>query len=1133
MMMRRLLLGIISLAIILACYLLYTMLFTPPVVPEPVRTTDPVKVPPRKMANLPSKPINIANPEDVVMAGEGDKPYFERYSQGRLLYQFRSDHWKPIESTPGRFALEKPELRLFMRGGQLMQVSASEGEIEVVQTKRSRPGEPRAGELRGKVHIFIDRGTDPNRSDPELRPEDIVHIWLDHVKFDLIRNTIQSDSLIKVESDEVDMTGQSIFIRWTGATNQIEEITIRRGDKLILRQGLDLIRPDMPFTQNSRKAAGGRGNFFGVAGNAPIDGDFGGRAFLSRNVVAKSEFVPNRRPAEPATKPLATAEATARDSAKSTTQPRAAKSYDLVFTSAVKLFQYDGPRQVGTMTCDRLHVIFDLPRGSESQALGSRPATTRQARQLAKDDKRLEIFWEGPLQMKPIVLPYSPVRRFHIEATGQPIQIDQAEQGSVRCKVLKYHQESKRLFLDGTTDEPVKVAQVGTAENPDRTIVAVHLFYDRKLGIASGTGPGYMQQDAKTARPAAPGASDLASFTSLQSSTQKIKVLWMEGFRLNFGEFVRMDAAGQSTKQYLKRAEFRGSAQMLRQDDVMAGDLVVLNFQPPASSEDTGDKISTLHAERGVVLRSGRQEITCGLLDVEFGEGNFGRIPKVARARQKVRARERQRVIAGDLLTAYMEDRQVPVPMPAPGLGHTGPARKTRMKTEIVLREVDAAGNVRIHDRDSAQKVEVDCQKLHAMLDPDGKIRWCYLEGTDQKWARAELRDNVIAGRKVTMDLATEEMSIPGPGELQFVNNQDIDGARLSKPTPIAINWSESMKLTGGTKNQGTFLGNARVRSNRSTLYCDKLLVDFENAEPTAEKPAAEAKPRYAILQRILGKTTEESSNIQLPVARKRPTYIQGFPAPGKKIVIQNVAREGDRLDSRTTLTGNEITLDMAGQRMNVPGVGNLFIEDYRARAKTDRAAEAAGKSREAKLPLARDPFGADMQAMGPTQTVFSWKTGLTYQLDTRTALFDGQVSMLLVAGKSIVPDSAGNYKLDQLTRHATLYCDNLKVEFMKGAFAFSGQAGPETEIGKLKSIIATGSVNLQDKPRSVIAQRVMYNQKDNAVAVYGTEKEPAYLYEEDDQTGQYRTWSGPFILWDRANNHIVAPNAAITTTMQ
>jgi len=1120
MLIKRIMLAFISLAIILAFYFLYAVLFAPPTIQRQTGKVERMKIPARRPAASSSNPIDIRNPEEALLAGEGDKPYFERYVRGHLLYQFWSDHWKP-SGTPGRFTLSKPELRLFMRGGQILQVSATEGEIEVNQSKASRP-EPKRGELRGKVHIFIDRATDPKRSAPELRPEDILHIWMDRVKFDLVRNVIESDSPVTLESEEASMTGEALSICWNEVTNLIEDITIKRGEKLVLRQGIDFANPDMPFGKGARKGQPAATDFGPGDAKGASASAVGSRMMLSRHTVSHSEFVRARPATRPTTQP-ASAPGLLRRKSVASTQPKSSKSYDLVFTSAVRIHQYDGKNQTGQMTCDRLHILFDVSSSTDSKADGTRKPTTQKAKQKSKDDKRLEIFWEGPLQVKPANMPYSPVQRFHVIALGQPVKIDQAGQGAVQCKKLTYFQETKQLWLDGTTDDPVRVTQ-----DQDRTIVAAHLFYDRKLGIASGTGPGFMQQ--RSAPKKTP--EQMASLTSLagDAAGQKMTVLWKEGFSLSFGEYERKDTTGISTRQYLKRAEFRGEAKMQRSAEVMAGDLVKLTFLRPGTEETSaGEQISSLHAERNVLLQSDQQRINCDNLDVEFGDGNFGRIPRLAKATGHVTARERKRVISADALTATLEDRQVlPTTNAAkPMETAAGISEKPKSKTRIVLKEIDANGNVSIDDPDQPMSIRSD--KMHAILNPDGQLKWCYLEGTPTHWATANMKDNAISGEKITMDMTTEQVDVPCPGELQFVNRQDIEGSRLTKPTKIAINWAGSMKLMGGKTNQGTFLGNASARSDRTTLFCERMVVDFEDNQQVEKAPTETGKSMFWIFPRLIGqKTTESSATVQLPVTRKRPRYIQAFPQAGKRISIIYVDREGGRVTARRTLWGDELSLDFATQKLTIPGAGTLFLEDYRLPKKAVTAAKTDENI------VMTDPFGSETESSGPSQTRFAWRTGLTYLLDTQTAIFDGAVTMLHASGGNILAEQGIAKETTEKVppRVATLTCENLKVEFMRGALGLGDQPDRTAAAG-LRSVLATGAVNLQDKPRSILAHRLMYNQADKTIAVYGNDQDPAYLYEENDETGQSTVYTGPWIMWDRAKNEIHAPDVSIISTLR
>jgi lipopolysaccharide export system protein LptA len=1120
-MIRKAMLAVVSLAILVACYFLYNMFFGMPVEHRAIVENDDAPMV-AKATSQPSRSVGtLMEPKAAVMSGEGDEAFFERWERGRLLYQFRSVHWKPADPTKtGTYDLEKPELRLFMRGGQILHVSADEGKIEGSQ--KTTKFEPRRGALKGNIHIYLDRGTDPKRTAAEMRPGDIIHIWLNEVRFDLENNRLDTDDPINIEADEAALIGEGLSITWNNVTNQIEEITIRKGEKMILYRGADMLGIKMPGVEKDKKAKSQEQAEEDAKLNALAKTSAGrsiGTKFMATPLAVKKSRIRLPEPVEESTASAPASGPTSKPKVKTS------RSYKLTFTSDVKINQYDGEEITGSLVCDRLSVSFDLPKGTDSDALTSQPGDKAKDK-FQKNGKRLEITWQGPMEIRPEDMGFSEIRRFHILASGQDIHIDQKSQGSVRCKKLTYFEELKQVWLDGTIEDPVNISQ-----GESRTIVAAHLFFDRKQGIATGEGPGFMQEigSEKSKASVDNGSGDMLSLSSLQSDGQKMKVLWNEGFKLTFGEMESESAndVAKEAKTYIKYAEFRGKARMEGSGMLMKGDLLVLNFIAPKPGEKAESRLDSLRAERDVLLKSEGQEITCENLDVTFADG---RNPEVAHAKGKVRATEKRRLIVADELFAKMSSEKSEfLAQNMPGQKHV---KKT--KTRVVIREVEATGNVGI--RDPEQPLRVNCENLQASFDAQRTIQLCNLTGTTKKWASADLpNDYYISGEKIMLNLASEEIDVPGPGKLRFANDQDIEGTKHEK-VYINVKWATSMKMSGGSKNQGIFLGKTTVRSDFTTLYCDKMVIDFDNA-PAEDKPVQQAAvpARKSIwnLSRFteLVQTQKKDEEIRLPVTRKRPTYIQAWPEEGKKLSIQYAKREKRELLNRSTLWGNELAIDLIGNKINIPGEGVFLVENMQQGKKGGAGKPKASQDGNKVAPQA--PFGDDMKSDSPSLTRFTWRNGLTYLMDNKTAVFDGAVNMLHVSGGNIYDAKTGSFELKDKKpeRETSLTCDNLKVEFMKGAFGFSG--GNEARSLDLASVVATGSVHLQDSPRSVIAPQLTYNRKEKIVVVRGTEGNPAYLYEEKGQTGQYMMWEGPIITWDQATDEIHAPGAAITTTLQ
>ncbi len=1111
-MFRRLSLAAISLAIFVGLYFLYVTLLATPLEEQQAAAPEPVDLATLEASTKPA--VAVGPGQDLVMGGQGQKSWIYRWTEGRLLYQFRVDAWESVGDN--RFQLTNPELRYFSRSGEIVHVSAPEGLIEGRQSSDNQP-EPQRGTLKGKVHVFIDRGTNPERGEPELRPEDVVHIWLDSVDFDLEKSIIISDSPLQVDSDEAELTGRGLTVRWNETTNELEEITIAEGDKLIWRMESDMLQIGLPGSTPKKKgqseaAAGLLGKLAGTAG-----------------VVAQKAGLPvgapQTAPAEPP-EPQPQVEAQSPETlpaqTQPTTQPRA-RAFEIAFGSDVSIFNYDGPKLVGKATCDELNLV--ITRIKKSKTEEEKEESEKPRKRIPRDGKRLEIFWSGPLVMKPAPPP-EPVRKgILVRAIGQsqPVDFEQTGEVKLRCKKLVYQVASKQGELYGTAEEPVKIE-----EGEGRTIVATRMFYDYEAGLAHGEGPGYMQQ-VKPESPR-PGLSGVGNLTSMMANGKKRMVLWQEGFVLNFGKYRKWSEGGWKDQPYLERAEFRGAARMSEPSQNMAGELIVMDFFKPEvlpGQDEPNPSPSTVHVEKNVTLQSEDQQIDCDVLDVTFVRSGDESVPSVAEASGTVKVRQGQRLVEADQIVAHMEQAAMATA--------TQPAAESRpeglARSDVRISRFEAEGDVRMTDPDDDRKVE--CRKIDCRIGQNNVLEWCYLEGEPKAWASVVSREYAIAGHTVTMDLTTEQVDVPGAGELQFVSEQDIEGSRVRKGqgVPILINWSESMQLRGTETNQGTFLGGVTVRSRDTTLSnCERLIVDFEQRpeEPKAEEPARPEQPelenlkRFWVFARSLGGRREEAPSVQLPVMRKQPVYIQAFPKEGEQIEVVNERREGETVLSRATLFGQSVTIDLAAQRLNVPSHGRLLIGDF------ERDSSGGGQS--ASL---RDPFGQDLRSGGPSQTAFEWQTGLTYLLDSRVAIFDGDVRMVHVADENLLKwlsaepaQGDGQGQPVKPDRWVDLTCQMLKVEFIRGAFGGSG--GVQAGAAELKQIDATGTVKLEEGRRTVMAQQLRYDGPSDLIVVYGSNIDPAYIIEENPETAEGTMWKGPRVVWNRRTNEIRAPKSQV-----
>jgi len=1146
-MLRRIIIAAISLSIIVAFYVLYTMLFSVPVAEQaknPAEALPPIP----KVATMPAVPSDRL--QQALMRREGEKLWFDRRDskQERLLYQFASDHWWWISEH--ELDLENPALRVFLKDGKILHVTAQTGRIEVQQVQR-KDIEVQRGKLSGEVHIWIDLSNDPERSDPELRSEDIVHIRLDKVAFDLEKGVLTSDSEIVVESDVVELLGKNIRITWDQTTNQLNELTIDKGEKLILPM---------------------RAGFFPQAGSsAPADPSAPG--LLTRwRAMAK---LPGAAPIEAVSKETETPPAVSAPQSQPTTSTAPARGkprpFILTFERDVHVSQYQrteagGSKLASTLAADTLNVLFDM-RSMGEQNGDRKSGKDRKPKQRKEDADRVEIVWGGQLKMVPETLeePLSTdsaratqsaarpttrptqtasstqptelqARRFHVIATGRAVRFAQIGEFDVVCNRMTYKGESKQLELVGL-DEPVTIH-----ERSNITIVGTKLFYDHQdgSGTARGEGPGYMQQRSEPEHVGTPEAiskvAGLINRPTTQSSAREMTVRWEESFQVDFGTYRRYGHG--SDERYIRRAQFQGAAKMTRpptseglgterrEGEHLEAEQIVLDVLPPEPGEKDwklAKKMQRLRANDKVLMSSADQEITCDDLAVDFAPGSEGQVPRVAEAKGRVKVRENQRHIEADHLLAELRERKVTAAANRKLSGSEGSEKSivkvaannkpAESKVKTALSRVDAQGNVHIVDQ--VQKLDAECDKLRCAFDPESTsqaMEWCELEGPAEGWAVARVGDRFIKGRKITFDVKTEQAKVPGPGELQFVSDQDIDGQQRNETVPILISWTDSMALQGRETNHGEFKGQVKVKGKNTTLDCSRLLVDFEAGEQKTEQ-----SPRlkgFVSLSRWFKSKPADQARVELPA--KRLIGFQALPDEGKEIEMVYRLEKDGKLASETRIVGQELVGDMAASCLKIPGSGVLLIKDYSVPTSQEE------KGTNTSMAPLRNPFGTKLKSGGPSVTGFSWQTGLTYFLNTRIAILDGRVQMRHVEGESVLallknPSEDPSRKSSD--RRVDLDCQNLEVKFLRGAIG-SSKSTPGG--GELESLRATGAVYLKDGPQSIIAKEVRYDREDDIILIHGSQTEPARVfYLESAETGRVGRVEGPLLILDRRQEQI------------
>jgi lipopolysaccharide export system protein LptA len=350
--------------------------------------------------------LSVANVLEV-SPGEGVELTFYDDQTGLPTQRFVCREWTPVAGTTNEVAVSGPQLKLWLRNGMIATLSAAEGYLTVDRLETG-PGQPRFGSLRGDVRIEVDRSTQRDRLPLEQRPDDLLTVVLDDLRFDLDLGEVRSDGPLEIVSRDFELAGTGLDLVWNRVENMVESLRIRQGEHLVLRRGAGLF--ETPRT---------------AAGSAPAE----------QAVAAES-------------------------------------AYECTLTGQVVVEQYEGERLVGGLTAEQLRLLFDvgrdagrpaaadgLPYRSEQAVATLAPAEeeTRAApglpvvESVATLERRLVVQWAGPLRLDPVApVAGGPLRR-QFEADGEVVTLTHAD-GRVACGRLEYYDETQQVWLHAQPD---------------------------------------------------------------------------------------------------------------------------------------------------------------------------------------------------------------------------------------------------------------------------------------------------------------------------------------------------------------------------------------------------------------------------------------------------------------------------------------------------------------------------------------------------------------------------------------------------------------------------------------------------------------------------------------------------------
>ncbi len=1022
---------------------------------------------------------------------------------GVVYYQYDEDHNLQAKYTAAKsekvgdkLYLTDPKVQLYLRDGEIITIQAQRGIITIEEAAGKR--NIRSGLLRDEksVRVTIDRSRDldPNRPPLEQRPDDAIRIFVDEeVRFDNDMLTIESDGEVRVSSKEADITGQGLRIAWNESPRQLRELRIIRGDRMVIREdqgrfigkmslpggvepGYGEDRPDEPARDATTKPA--------ESATRP--------ATTTEPSIARAE-TPTSMPTTAST----TAPASAPTTVPAGPAPIMPDTYVVTFSDNVLVTS--GDRKMKGADELRLVLEFKSPRRQERQSpdqstrpAGETPASKPADRTPASKPadvkaattqpaEEMVITWTGPLVIKPFRNRQKPVsKRFDVTATGKTLTLSDGKSTAV-CKSFEFRSPGRGGVLIGTPEEPVEL----TMEGGER-ITVPQVRFNSTTGAVNldGAGKMYLPDSASrgflSTRPAEKADGD--------DERQELVITWKKNVVASLGRRQVKTSDGIEDEDFLREAAFVGDVNVRQgKTQNMQADELTVKFHQPTSADEKVNRIASLYAEGNVDMKDTErgEYIKSQTLDIKMSGPDEERLyPRTVVATGNVSALQGKREIKArqsmTITFAAQKDEK------------TG-------KIEIEPQRLDAAGDVKIIDRSEEDTVFIDAETLTSDL----SAKTATLEG---KPATVRQKDNIIRGEKIFFDQAKESANVDGAGSLRFYTDRDFNGNKLDKPKPMDIAWDEEMDHRGKERT-AIIIGAVNLKMSGDELKCGKVTIVFAKPEDpkddAATKPSATTKPaEFASLRPQKIKTVTAEKNVRLESQRRDK---DGF-------LLQRVKLRSERVIY-------EVDLGV----LKCPEAGTLSAEDYNPPEK-----KKAGQR--------KDDLTGNIDR--PSQSAFQWSESMKMDQTIRTVWMSGKVIMVHRSGANVVLAEKLNVrKWDKLPagRKTRLDCEKMKACFAKPEKKADGKEASDRSgpaVGPLDLFDATGDVKLEDGPRQVFCQRILYQRISDTAIIWGSlpgkPVKNAEMYYRDAQRGVLNSWKSPKLIWHRKNNRVEARDADI-----
>jgi hypothetical protein len=1025
-----------------------------------------------------------------------------------------------VQSLPEVAAADKP-----LAAGQGMSPSGRGPAM-------SPPQAPSSGRLNGVViEVFeTENGTEP-----------VVTLTTNNIVFDNETFRISTEAYtgadgklvepdqvpVEVEGRDVDFYGRGLTVRWNDLDERLELLRIAHGERLVIKNVEALSKegglPAAVPTTHPASAARPQPLWWALASADPA----AALALAAADKIARPN-TPTSKPARRKHKPSEgdkeepTYRATFEDDVRvvqGEQQLAVAKLMNVDFLLGQKK-----PAPAATQPAAS-QPASSQPVATQPVAAGS--ATTRAATTQPNADETdvattqpttapaqqpVTVYWTGELNVMPLVSggpstapttapaaatePLTPGEA-RVELVGAPVLLTR-DQLEVRTARFIYRTDGTdgRLALESAADFPrVQITQKPTdGRGADTQISTEGLAYSTKDRIATLRGDSRVLAPTGTAKGGAAEQMLDASWRELATFRlvgQREQDLWVEHADLTGAVDVKAPQ-GQLRSQRLELAfdAPTGPATRPAADDELA------SARPEKSQPNLRRIIATDNVFCELIdAKEGSRKVECQRLALDTAHGDGGDLyPSVVDAGGGVHASTRDQTLeAGHVLLRLR---------PAPrGPGHAQAALDEagvalgEDAAAVELESMTASESVRVASKDGGVATG---RQLHVTVGDDGHPQ-VELSGDP---ARVENAANgTLTGPRIIVDPKSGVAHVPGPGTLRTVQRDakkdPPDRHDAPAGRPIEVTWADHADVRS-SDNRIEIAGAVTVwitDADGSVRTANAGRVEVELAprpaqaprdgearegEAPAEPPSRDAKgsgsagasPSHGA-SRPRSDQLGQSMNIDL----FKDKEVAAVHLREDAVLNSRLAAADGTLLQQFHLKAREMTYDVRGRRLVVPGPGQMLVETHEHRAAGDEPQQAGA-----------DGAAAGVMAAGNGTTAFQWGRSLEYSESDGRMVLDGSVVV------SHQPDASGDKKQPPIRLDA----DRLTALFepQERADAAKPVAAPAPgDLGsklRLRSVEARGNILISREGSELAAAGIDYDPTGEWVIARGTDRAPA-----------------------------------------